>query len=74
MQADYYRGFLMQMRSDLAAHHGKHTKRLTECMTTGDMGEVNAVRRAIRTIEQELPMIDRMLEALDGRFPDHEVS
>ena len=46
------------------------TKSLTRCMTEGDMGPVGDIRRHIRTVERQLQLIDRMVDALDDRFPD----
>jgi DNA-binding transcriptional MocR family regulator len=69
-QAAYFRLRLVQERSDLAAMLGKHTKSLTQCMTERDMRPTSDIRRHIRTIERELQSIDRMVEALDDRFPD----
>jgi hypothetical protein len=69
-QADYFRVQLHHERSELASILAKHTKSLTRCMTEGDMRLVSDIRRHIRTVERELQLIDRMEEALDGRFPD----
>jgi hypothetical protein len=43
---------------------------LTRCTTEGDVRLVTDIRRHIDTVERELQLIDRMVEALDGRFPD----
>jgi hypothetical protein len=68
-QAAYFRLRLVQERSDFAAMLGKHTKSLTRCMTERDIRPMSDIRRHIRTIERELQSIDRMVEALDDRFP-----
>ena len=69
-QAAYFRLRLLHERCDLAAMLAKHTKGLTRCMTERDMRPMSDIRRHIRTIERELQSIDRMVEALDDRFPD----
>jgi hypothetical protein len=69
-QAAYFRLHLLQERRDLAAMLARHTKSLTRCTTEGDMRPMSDIRRHIRTIERELQSIDRMVEALDDRFPD----
>jgi gamma-glutamyltranspeptidase len=68
-QADYYRGFFEGERAELARELAKHVKNLTGCMTRSDMREVSVIRRAIRNAEWEMRAIDRMIEALDQRFP-----
>ncbi|PXX04278.1 hypothetical protein [Mycolicibacterium moriokaense] len=68
-QAAYFRLHLLQERSDLVEMLGKHTKNLTRCITAGNMRPMSDIRRHIRTIERELQLIDRMVEALDDRFP-----
>jgi hypothetical protein len=68
-QADYFRGFFEGERAELARELAKHVKNLTGCMTTSDMREASAIRRAIRNAEWEMRAIDRMIEALDHRFP-----
>jgi hypothetical protein len=69
-QADYFRFKLRQERSEVASILAKHTESLTLCMTKGDMRRASDIRRNIRTVERELQLIDRMVEALDDRFPD----
>jgi hypothetical protein len=70
MQAEYFRDFLDQERSELAVRLASHTRGLTECMTGGDMSLISHVRHAIRRTQRELHAIDRMLYALNGRFPE----
>ncbi|MBX7432828.1 hypothetical protein JDV09_12025 [Mycobacterium sp. Y57] len=72
MQADYFRGLLATLRSELEADLAKQVKRLTVSMTAGDMSAVSVLRRSIRSGEGDLRAIGRMVEALNGRFPgDH---
>jgi hypothetical protein len=69
-QADYFRFQSQQERSEIAAILANDTKSLTRCMTEGDTGPVGDIRRHIRTVERRLQLIDRMVDALDDRFPD----
>ncbi|HYR13124.1 MAG TPA: hypothetical protein VEQ67_02755 [Mycobacterium sp.] len=69
-QADYFRFQLQQERSEVAAILANDAKSLRRCMTEGDMGPVGDIRRHIRTVERQLQLIDRMVDALDDRFPD----
>ena len=73
-QAAYFRLQLLQERSDLAAMLATHTKSLTRCMTVGNMRPMSEIRRHIRAIDRELQLIDRMVEALDDRFPGEEAT
>jgi hypothetical protein len=69
-QAVYFRGHLQQEHADLAIELAHYTKTLTDYMVAGDMRPVSDLRRHIRTIERALQKIDRMVAALDDRFPD----
>jgi hypothetical protein len=71
-QAEYFCGFLEQEKSELQARLAAQTRRLTMCMTEGEMTPISHVRRAIRTTEGDLGAIDRMLKALRRRFPAEE--
>lgn len=70
LQPEYFRGFLEHERSELAGHLATLTRRLTECMMTSEMTPISHVRRAIRGAEGQLRVIDRMMDALEGRFPE----
>lgn len=70
MQAEYFRGFLEQERSELVARLAAQTRRLTECMTLGALTPISHLRHAIRVSECDLRVIDRMVDALKGRFPE----
>jgi hypothetical protein len=61
MQADAFRAFLDRERRELIAEHAKLVR----------MGDT---RRAILRVETDLRHIDRMVDALERRFPDREVS
>lgn len=69
-QAGYFRVQLLHERSGLTSVLAKLTKSLTRCMTDGDVRPISDIRRHIRTVERELQLIDRMVEALDDRFSD----
>lgn len=70
LQAKYFRGYFESQRNAVRAELAGLVKRLTRGMTSnGDAGEASVIRRAIRAAENELRIIDRMLEALDERFP-----
>jgi hypothetical protein len=67
-QANYFRGLLMEQRSELNRLCAALTRRLTECMTAGEMTPVSFLRHEIQTIEWETSAVDRMLDHLDQRF------
>jgi len=70
MQAEYFCGLLQAQRSELGALLASLTRRLTECMTEGEMTPISQVRHAIRDVEWEVSAVDRMLSRLDQRFFD----
>jgi hypothetical protein len=69
MQAEYFKGFLEQERDESGARLAALTRRLTECLAAGDMTQISHLRGMIRHAEDELRRIDRMMDALRGRFP-----
>ena len=69
-QAEYFRDFLSGLRSELESDLARQVRRLTAAQTSGDLGAVRVVHRAIRAAEGELRAIVRMVEALNGRFPE----
>lgn len=69
-QAVYFRGYLQQERADLAIELAHYTNTLTAYTVAGEMRRVSDLRQHIRTIERALHKIDRMVAALDHRFPD----
>lgn len=70
MQAEYFKRFLEQERSESAARLPALNRRLTECLTTGQTTRVSHLRSVIRAAEGELRGIDRMIDALRGRFTE----
>ena len=61
MQADAFRDFFARERAELVAKHAKLVR----------MGDT---RREIVRVETDIRHIDRMVEALERRFPVSEVS
>jgi hypothetical protein len=59
---------MCQERSESSVRLATLTRRLTQSVTTGDMTHVGYLRRVIRSAEEELRAIDRMIGALNGRF------
>jgi hypothetical protein len=70
MQAEYFKRFLEQERSELAARLSALNRRLTECLITGQTTRISHLRSVIRAAEGELRGIDRMVHALRRRFPE----
>jgi hypothetical protein len=73
LQADYFRGYLVRQRSELAGELAMHVNDLTRTTTMGAMHTVSHVRRSIRHVENDIRAIDRMVQALDRRFPQQTV-
>jgi hypothetical protein len=72
-RADYFRIFLERERAELEGLKAKQVKQLTECLTTGAMRYISDARRRVRMTEDELRCVERMVAALDQRFPDEVV-
>jgi hypothetical protein len=72
-QAEYFRDFFARERRELVSDLSAYVTRLTVSMTTGSAGDVRQIRRCIRVTETEIRAIDRMVAALDYRFPDEPV-
>jgi len=72
LQADYFKGFLAQERSESASRLAALTRRLTHCVTSDDTRHIGHLRGVIRDAERELHGIDRMIDALTGRFPEED--
>ena len=69
MQAEYFKRFLEQERSESAARLAALNHRLAECIRTGQTMHISHLRSVIRVAEGELHGIDRMVHALRRRFP-----
>lgn len=70
LQADYFRTFLRGLRSELESDLAKQVRRLTVTQNRGDLGTASGLRRTIRRAEGDLRAVIRMVDALDGRFPE----
>jgi hypothetical protein len=70
LQADYFKGFLALERSESESRLAALTRRLTECVVADDRRHIGYLRGLIRGAESELKGIDRMIDALTGRFPE----
>lgn len=69
MQAEVFRLMFDRERSDLAAQLSKLVKQSTVSMAAGNHQQVTELRRAIRHTENGIRKIDRMVDALEQRFP-----
>ncbi len=69
MQAEAFREFFDSERSELAVQLARLVKQLTASMTTESHQRVSELRRAIRLAEADIRQIDRMVDALEQRFP-----
>jgi hypothetical protein len=66
-QAAYFRRYLHDQRSALAEELAKHIR--DRYVTMGSSPNVSHVQKAIRRLEAQIRSIDRMVQALDRRFP-----
>ena len=73
LQAQLLRRHLSNERADLAGQLGKHARLLNEAVTSGHLQEVSYLRRRVLRLENEVREINRLIAALDKRFPDEEV-
>ena len=69
MQAEAFRGYFDRERSELAVQLTRLVKQLTASMTTESHQRISELRRAIRLAEADIRQIDRMVDALEQRFP-----
>jgi hypothetical protein len=69
LQADYFRRVLGEERAELASHLAGLTRRLTAHSARNEPTDLSNLRRSIRQSENDLRVLDRMIDALDGRFP-----
>jgi len=68
LQAVYFRGALADRRALVAAEITRQTRKLNALTTRSDALTISRLRREIRTNEAERRDLDRMIEAIDGRF------
>ncbi|MDH6243631.1 hypothetical protein M2432_001266 [Mycobacterium sp. OTB74] len=71
-QAQYYRAFLEQKKSELEELLAVQALRLTMCTNGGELTSISQARVAISKTVGDLGAIDRMLRALGRRFPDEK--
>ena len=71
LEADLRR-HLSNERADLAAQLGKHARLLNEAMTSGQLQNISYLRGRILRLENEVREINRLIAALDKRFPEEE--
>ena len=69
MQADAFREYFDRERGDLVVQLARLVKQLTVSMTSDSHQRVSELRRAIRLAEADVRQIDRMVVALEQRFP-----
>jgi hypothetical protein len=68
-QADYYRGELAR-QSDLLYHRvAKHQGALSAAERRGEITQASRIHRELRRCENERRTLQRLLAALDERFP-----
>jgi hypothetical protein len=68
-QADYYRGELSRQRELLIDRMAAHEAALAKYQLRGEMNQVHRIRREIRHREQEQYALQRLLDAIEERFP-----
>ena len=69
MQARYFREYLEVQRAELAGELAVYVRNLTRSISTDDMRHARHLRGRIRHTENEIRSIERMVAALDERFP-----
>ena len=72
LQAQRLRKYLEEERGGLAARLCQHATTLTEHMEASDMRRVSFHRGHMRELESEIQAVNRILDALDARFPPPE--
>ena len=75
LQAAYFRGALTDHRASLAAHVVRQNKKLLSMTASGANAlAITRLRRQVRQTEAEIRQLDRMVEAIDDRFPATRVN
>lgn len=69
LQAEYLLGCLTQERTDLARKLAMHARILNDVRTAARAGAVSHHRWCIRRLETEVSAVNRMIDALQTRFP-----
>ena len=70
MQAKAFSAHFRADRAELERQLLRHTQALDTARMTCDSREAATARKFIRAVEDDLRRIDRMLEAMEQRFPD----
>ena len=68
-QADYYRRELSRQGRLLADRRAAHEAALAQYQLRGELNQVRRVRREIRHGEWEQQALQRLLDAIEERFP-----
>ncbi len=69
LQAAYFRSALVEQHAAITAELARQTRSLNAMSTKSDAAAIGRLRREIRTNEAERDDVDRMIAALDRRFP-----
>ena len=69
LQAAYFRGALADHRALIAAEIGRQSRKLGALSIRSDALEISRLRSDIRVNENECRALDRMIAAIDRRFP-----
>jgi hypothetical protein len=70
LQAERWRDWLLQERSDLARELANRRVHLEQCAASASIGKLSHLRSVIREVENEIRGVDRMVDSLARRFPD----
>lgn len=70
MQAKAFSAQFRAERADLEGQLSRYTELLGTARTNCDSRSAAAIRKSIRLTEDDLRRIDRMLEAIERRFPE----
>jgi len=68
-QADYYRRELSRQGSLLAERRAAHEAALAQYQLRGELNQVRRIEREIRLGEWEQQTLQRLLDAIEERFP-----
>ena len=69
LQAEFWRGWLIQERAELACELLTRRTHL-EHLDAVEIHALRHVHRALRVLENDIKAIDRMIDSLARRFPD----
>jgi hypothetical protein len=69
-QAERWREWLLQERSDLIRELWKRRTHLQDRATSADPRKLSNLRRGVHVTESDLIDVERMIDSLARRFPD----